>query len=175
MWKAGTSKVVAPAWVGLGLMGWPCEQVLNVPIACRWYGPGKPSNWLLTEGGFTPTTSMVGSGEKLGTNPWIGQLACCRLCRESFFSGAVALPIAVDDFVKGYHVRGLPAESMQWAYVDWRGKRMCHIGRIFPCRVYINLNRHDSRIWVTACLWQSSRRQLNGMVDGLNWNCDALL
>jgi hypothetical protein len=61
---------------------------------------------------------MVGSGDKLGTDPWIGQLACCRLCREPFFSGAVALSIAVDDFVKGYHVQGLPVESMQRAYVD---------------------------------------------------------
>jgi hypothetical protein len=26
---------------------------------------------------FTPTALLVGSGEKLGTDPWIGQLACC--------------------------------------------------------------------------------------------------
>jgi hypothetical protein len=28
----------------------------------------------------------------------------------------------------------------------------------FPCRVYNDLIHRDSRIWVTACLWQSSRR-----------------
>jgi hypothetical protein len=33
MWKAGTFKVVALACVVYGSMGWPREQVLNVPIA----------------------------------------------------------------------------------------------------------------------------------------------
>jgi hypothetical protein len=46
---------------------------------------------------------MAGSREKLGTNPQIGQPACCGLCREPFFSGAVTLSIAVDDFTKGYY------------------------------------------------------------------------
>jgi hypothetical protein len=32
-----------------------------------------------------PPTSLAGSGEKLGTDPRIGQPACCRLCREPFF------------------------------------------------------------------------------------------
>jgi hypothetical protein len=26
------------------------------------------------------------------------------------------------------------------------GKRTCHVDRVFPCRVYINSNRPDSRI-----------------------------
>jgi hypothetical protein len=51
--------------------------------------------------GFAPTASMVGSGEKLGTFPWIGQPACFELCQEPFFSGAVALLNFVDDYVKG--------------------------------------------------------------------------
>jgi hypothetical protein len=50
---------------------------------------------------FASTTSLVGSGEKLGTDPQIGQLACCGLCQEPFFSGAVALLNVVDDFTKG--------------------------------------------------------------------------
>jgi hypothetical protein len=33
------------------------------------YGPSKPSSLPSTEGGFTPTASMTGSGEKLCTNP----------------------------------------------------------------------------------------------------------
>jgi hypothetical protein len=44
---------------------------------------------------------MASSGEKLGTNPRIGQPSCYGLCREPFFSGAVALSIAVEDFAKG--------------------------------------------------------------------------
>jgi hypothetical protein len=49
----------------------PRKQVLNIPIACRCYGPGKPSSLTSIEGGFTPTGSMAGSGEKLGTDPQI--------------------------------------------------------------------------------------------------------
>jgi hypothetical protein len=49
---------------------------------------------------FTPTASLVGSGEKLGMNLWIGQPSCCGLCREPFFSGAVALLNSVDDYAK---------------------------------------------------------------------------
>jgi hypothetical protein len=82
-------------------MGWPREQVLNVPIANWRYGPDKSSSLPSTEGGFTPTASMSVLGEKLGMDPQIGQPACCGLYREPFFSGAVALSIDVDDFVKG--------------------------------------------------------------------------
>jgi hypothetical protein len=96
---------------------------------------------------------MAGSGEKLGMDPQISQLARWGLCRGPFFSGAVALSIAVEDFTKGCHVQGLPTGSVRWAYVDWHGKRMCHVGWVFPCSMYIDLNRRDSRIGVTACLW----------------------
>jgi hypothetical protein len=50
---------------------------------------------------FAPTASMVALGEKLGMNPWIGQLSCCGLGREPFFSGVVALLNFVDDYKKG--------------------------------------------------------------------------
>jgi hypothetical protein len=39
---------------------------------------------------FAPTASLVGSGEKLGMDPWINQPSCCRLYWEPFFSGVVA-------------------------------------------------------------------------------------
>jgi hypothetical protein len=82
--------------------------------------------------GFAPTASIVSLGEKLGTDPWIGQLSCCRLGQEPFFSGAVALLNSIDDFAKGCHVWGLPAGSVQVAYVDWRRKHMCHLHQVFP-------------------------------------------
>jgi hypothetical protein len=47
---------------------------------------------------------MAGSGEKLGMDSPIGQTSCCGLCREPFFSGAVALSIVVDDFAKGCYM-----------------------------------------------------------------------
>jgi hypothetical protein len=69
------------------------------------YEPSKPSSLTSIEGGFTPTPSMAGLGEKLGTDPRISQPLCCGLCREPLFSGVVALSIAVDDFMEGYYTR----------------------------------------------------------------------
>jgi hypothetical protein len=83
---------VKDRWIG------PREQVLNVLTAYRSCGPDKPGSLPSIEDGFTPTASMAILDEKLGTNPRIGQLLCCGLGREPFFSGAVALSIAVDDF-----------------------------------------------------------------------------
>jgi hypothetical protein len=54
--------------------------------------------------GYAPTASMALLGEKMGTDPWIGQPACFGLCQETFFSGAVALLNSVDDYVKGCYV-----------------------------------------------------------------------
>jgi hypothetical protein len=48
--------------------------------------------------------------------------------------------------VKDYHIRGLSVGSIRRAYVDWRGKHTCCVDRVFPYRVYIDSNRHDSRI-----------------------------
>jgi hypothetical protein len=47
-------------------------------------------------------------------------------------------------YVWSWTIRGLSVENV-WC-----------VGWVFPCRVYIGLNRRDSRIWVTTCLWQSS-------------------
>jgi hypothetical protein len=54
--------------------------------------------------GFASTALLVGSGDKLGTNSWIDQLSCCELCREPFFSGAVALLNSIDDYTKGCYM-----------------------------------------------------------------------
>jgi hypothetical protein len=52
---------------------------------------------------FATAASLVGLGEKLGTNPRITQLGW-GLCREPFFSGAVALLNSVNDYVKGCYM-----------------------------------------------------------------------
>jgi hypothetical protein len=64
----------------------------------------------------------------------------------ALFAGAVALSSTVNYFAKGCHIRGLPTGSVCQAYMDWHGKCMCRVGRVFPCRVYIDLNRRDSQI-----------------------------
>jgi hypothetical protein len=110
------------------------------------YGPSKTSSLPSTEGGFTPTASMAVLGEKLGTDPWIGQPTCSRLCREPFFLVGVALSIAIDDFMKGCHIRELHTGSVRGVYVDWRGKHTCRVNQVFPCMVYIDSNRRDS--WI---------------------------
>jgi hypothetical protein len=79
-------------------------------------------------------------------DPWIGQSVRWGLCQEPFVSGEVAQYIIVEDFVEGCHVWGLPSGSVHRAYVYWCGKHTCCVGWVFPCRVYIDSNRHDSRI-----------------------------
>jgi hypothetical protein len=91
--------LVKDRWVGSH------DQVLNVPIRYLCYGPNKPSTPPSVEGGFTPIASMVGLGEKLGTDPQIGQPSCWKLGREPFLLGTVALLIVVDDFAKGFNTQ----------------------------------------------------------------------
>jgi hypothetical protein len=79
-------------------------------------------------------------------DPQIGQPACCGLCREPFFSGAVGSVQICRCLVKGCHVQGPLIGSVCRAYVDWCGKRTSLIGRVFPYRVYIDSNRRDSQI-----------------------------
>jgi hypothetical protein len=119
---------------------------LNVLIACQRYGPSKPSSLPSTEGGFTPTTLMAVLREKLGTDLWIGQLSCCGLGREPFFSGAVALSIFVDDFIKVCYMC-YPREICMVEGHMWTERGMgVACWSDFPCRVYINSNCHDSQI-----------------------------
>jgi hypothetical protein len=72
--------LVKDRWIG------PHEQVLNVPITYWYYGPSKPSSLTSTEGDFTLTASMVGLGEKLGTDPQIGQLVMLWIGSRALFS-----------------------------------------------------------------------------------------
>jgi hypothetical protein len=64
------------------------------------------------------------------------------LYRESFFLGAVGSVQRCWWLAKGCHVWGPTAGSMR----GLRGKHTCRVGRVFPCRVYIDSNRRDSRI-----------------------------
>jgi hypothetical protein len=135
------------------------EQVLNVLIACRWYGPSKPSSRPSTGAWLKPTASMAVLGEKLRRVLWATQSAW-EVESGVLFSGAVVSVQPCRWLVKGCHVRGLPAGSVRRAYVDWCGKRMCRVGQVFPCRVYIDYNHCDSQIWVTACSWLPSSSNL---------------
>jgi hypothetical protein len=93
-----------------------------------------------------PPASLAGSGEKLDTDTRIGKPMCCGLCQKPFFSGAVGFVQICRCLMNGCHVRGPPTGIICQAYVDWRGKRTCRVGWVFPCSVYIDSNRCDSQI-----------------------------
>jgi hypothetical protein len=69
--------------------------------------------------------SLAGSGEKLGTDPRIDQPACCGLCREPFFSGAVGSIQICRRPAKGCHIRGPPAGSVCGR--TWTGVGSVHV------------------------------------------------
>jgi hypothetical protein len=71
-------------------------------------GPSKPSSLSSIEAWHKPSASFVGLEEKLGTDPRISQSACCGLCREPFFSGAVVFIQIHRWLMKGCHA--LPHE-----------------------------------------------------------------
>jgi hypothetical protein len=88
---------------------------------------------------------MAMLGEKLGDGP-ADHSAGLGVVSGDFFSGAVGSIQRCWWLAKGCHIRGPPVGSIRWAYVDWRGKRTCRVGQVFPCMVYINSNRCDSQI-----------------------------
>jgi hypothetical protein len=67
----------------------------------------------------------------VGTHRSVSQRAG-DVVRSPFFSRAVALSNVVDDYVKGYHIRGLSARSIHMVYVDWHGKRTYRVYQVSP-------------------------------------------
>jgi hypothetical protein len=122
-------------------------------------------------GDMGPINLVVGHRQELGLRPLLHWLArerswvrtCGSVSRRAV--DCVGSPFSREQWdlsicrrlVKSCHVRGPPAGNVRRVYVDWRWKRTCRVGRVFPYRVYIVSNHRDSRIWVTACLCQSSR------------------
>jgi hypothetical protein len=95
-------------------------------------------NWLGRETGYGPMDQSAGVLGIVSGALFLGSSDSVQLCRW---------------LVEGCHVQGPPTGSVHRAYVDWYGKHTCHVDRVFPCRVYIDSNHRDSRIWVTACSW----------------------
>jgi hypothetical protein len=156
-------------WVG------PCEQVLNVPIACRWYRTGKPSSLSSTKGGPTPTSSMTALREKLGTDSQIGQLACCGLCWELFFLGVVTLSVTVDNFMKGCYALTTWDTYHLGPYAVWAWD---------ACDVLVRFHLHGV-LWfespwlsnISNCLFATGNTLLiNGMLFiNESWVCFAII
>jgi hypothetical protein len=119
------------------------EKVLNVLIACRWYGPGKPSSLLPTSVWLKCTDSMTVLGEKLRWVPRTTQRGW-EVESGALFLGSSASIQHSRRLAKACHVRGPPAGSVRRTYVDWRGKRTCHVGRVSPAGC--------TSIWISVTL-----------------------
>jgi hypothetical protein len=125
----------------------PHEQVLNIPIACRWYRLGKPTRrpstqcwicpycfigWPERETGYRLMDQSVGvlcivSGTLFLRSSGTAQL-CGRL-RERLLCVA-------------HEIR------MVWDHTQTERGICVACWSDFPCKVYINSNHRDSRIWV---------------------------
>jgi hypothetical protein len=88
---------------------------------------------------------MAVLGEKLGGGP-VDHSAGLGVVPGALFLGSSRVHPTVWWLEKGCHVWGAPTGSIRWAYVNWCGKRTCHVGQVFPCRVYIDSNCRDS--WI---------------------------
>jgi hypothetical protein len=89
-------------------------------VACCWRMFGFLHcfiGWLGRETGYRPTDRSTGVLWIVSGALFLRSSDSVQLCRW---------------LVKGCHVWGLPAGSVRWAYVDWRGKRTCHISQVFP-------------------------------------------
>jgi hypothetical protein len=129
----------------------PREQVLNIQVACWWNGPSKPSSLPSIDAWLKPTTSMVGFGEKLMRVPRATQQGWEVESGALFLgSGSIhpTLLMTHEMLLHANHVRYVWSRAIREPSVEcvW-----C-VGRVFPCKVYINLNYRDSWIWVTVCL-----------------------
>jgi hypothetical protein len=106
-----------------------------------------------------PAHVMTMLGEKLRRVPWTTQSGWEVNLGTLFLGSSESIQLYWVG-VKGCRVRRPPARSVHQMYVDWYGKRTCRVDQVFPCRVYIDSNRRDSRIWVTACSWLLSSSNL---------------
>jgi hypothetical protein len=142
---------VKDRWVGPASKYWTYRSYAGV------YVRSKPSSQLSIETWLFPTTSLAVVGEKLGTDLWIDQPACCGFCQEPFFSGAVDLFKSVDDCAKGCYALTVWDTYGLGPCVDWTWD-VCGVLVSFPLQ---RVHRFESS-WLsdmsTACLWQSSHR-----------------
>jgi hypothetical protein len=125
---------------------WVCprEQVLNVLIACQWYGSGMPSSGSPTGAWLTPPPSLSALGEKLGMDPRISQPACCGLCWEPFFSGAVGSVQICRRLAKGCYMWTMWDTYGLGPYTDWAWEACGMLVRFSPVGCTL--------IWITATL-----------------------
>jgi hypothetical protein len=133
---------VKDRWIG------PREQVLNELITCWCYGPNKPSSHPSTKGWFCPHcfNGCIGRETGYGTMDqsviilWIGLVALfsweqwlCSTLLMTMWKVAICTPCEI-----------CMVEGHMWIE---HGKCVA-CWSFSPCRVYIDSNHRDPRIWV---------------------------
>jgi hypothetical protein len=98
------------------------------------YGPSKPSSWSPIGAWLMLTASLVGKGEKLGTDTRIGQPACYGLCREPFFSGAIGSVQICRCLTKGLYMWTTWDTYGPRPYADWALKACGMLVGFSPAR-----------------------------------------
>jgi hypothetical protein len=89
---------------------------------------------------------MVVLGEKLGGGPVDQSTNVLEIVPGALFLGTSRVRPTLLTANERLPRTWTATKTVRVIYVDWRGKRTCHVYRVFPCRVYIDSNRRDSRI-----------------------------
>jgi hypothetical protein len=144
---------VKDRWVG------PVEQTLNVPIACRWYGPGKPSSLLSIDVWLSPLLHWLAQERK-----WVRTRGSVIWRAMDYVGSPFSQERWVYSTLSMTHERLLYVDHMRYVWSRAiRGpdvESLWRVGWVFPCRVNIDSNHRDTQIWVTAYSWQSSHSKL---------------
>jgi hypothetical protein len=126
-------------------MGWPPRASIEHIDRMLVYGPTNPNSLSSIE---TWLASLAVRGEKLDGDPQIGQPACWRCSRESLFLRSCEIHPNLlstrEKLLYADYVRYIWSGSICGSSVE----SVCHIGQVFPCRVYIDSNHRDSQIRV---------------------------
>jgi hypothetical protein len=112
-------------WVG------PREQVLNVSIACRWYGSGKASSLLVIDVYLFPLFYWL-AREKNWVRTRGSVNRCAVNCVGSPFSWEQWLCPTLSMTHERLPRTGTACRKRMQTYMDWRGKHTCCVDQGFP-------------------------------------------
>jgi hypothetical protein len=119
------------------------------------YRPSKSSSWLPTVAWLYPHCFIGWLMRETGYGPIDRSADMLWIVLGAIFLGS-SDPAQLCWWL---HERLLYVDHVRyvwsWTIHGLSVKIMWRVGRVFPCRVYINSNHRDSQIWVIACLWQS--------------------
>jgi hypothetical protein len=142
MWKAGTSKIVAPAcsvmdrWVG------PRKQVLNIPIACWYMGPVSRCSYVTTWPkplSPTPRLSWGRKNEVTQDESWASLFLVAKIS-----SGYRGLLRPHGDYEKGCYTLTMWDTYGLGPYADWAWNACGILVGFFPVVC--------TSIWITVTL-----------------------